>query len=127
MAYWNGLGGHITVGIVTLSVTKHTVRKTARLAETTNSGNTATSFGKVIPHYEWEVEGVWDDAVLPDTDGGLDEGASVTITFADGSSGQTCTLTGTSVETLEEVEDVREDVIRWVARGKGGTLTRQTG
>lgn len=129
MSYWNGLGGTIVAdpsGVpLTINVTKHTVRKTARLAETTHSGNTATSFAKVIPHYEWEAEGVFDDTNLVDTDLSLIEGAVVTLKFNDGSSTKFVTLTSTSVETVEEVEDVREDVIRWVVRGKGGTITRQ--
>lgn len=126
MSYWNGLGGSLLIGgSVTLAVTKHTVRKTSRLAETTNSANTATSFQNVIPHYEWEAEMVFDDTVLVDTDGGLSEGAVVTVKFNDGSSTKFATLTGTTVESVEEIEDVREDVIRVMVRGKGGTLTRQ--
>lgn len=125
MAYWNGLGGSILRGAFEIEVTKHVVRKTARLAETTHSGNTATSFQEVIPHYEWEAEGVFDDTALIDTDGGLIEGDVVTITFTDGGSGKTVVLTNTTVESIEEVEDVVNDVIRWTARGKGGTITRQ--
>lgn len=125
MAYWNGLGGSILRGASSIAVTKHVVRKTSRLAETTNSGNTATSFQEVIPHYEWEAEGVWDDTVLIDTDQGLVEGDVVTITFNDGGSTKTVVLTNTTVESIEEVEDVVNDVIRWTARGKGGTITRQ--
>lgn len=126
MALWSGLGGEIVVSAVTLHCSKHTVRKTARLAESTHSGNTATNFEKVIPHYEWTVEVPWDDTNLPDTDAGLAEGAKVTIVFHDGASGKTLTLTDTSVETVEEVNDNNQDIIRSVITGKGGTLTRQT-
>lgn len=125
MAFWNGLGGKITVGAVDLNVHSHTVRKTARLAETTHSGNTATAFAKIVPHYEWTVKVPWDDTNLPDTDAGLTEGSLVTIIFLDGGSGKTCTLTNTSVESIEEEQDVQNNIIIAVISGKGGTLTRQ--
>jgi len=125
MSFWSGNGGQIVVGAVTLNVTKHTVRKTARLAEATHSGVAATNFEKVVPHYEWSAEIPWDDTNLPDTDAGLAEGAKVTIVFHDGDSGKTLTLTNTSVETLEQVDDNEKDIIRAVATGKGGTLTRE--
>jgi hypothetical protein len=126
MALHSGNGGEIVVGAVTLHVTKWTVRKTARLAEATHSGKTATNFEKVVPHYEWTAEIPWDDTNLPDTDAGLVEGAKLTITFHDGASGKTLVLTDTSVETLEQVDDNENDIIRAVASGKGGTLTRET-
>lgn len=129
MAFWNGLGGTIvrdpSGSAQSINVTKHVIRKTSRLAETTHSGNTATSFQEVIPHYEWEAEGVWDDANLVDTDLGMEEGDVETLKFNDGSSTKFVTLTGTTIESIEEVEDVVNDVIRWTMRGKGGTITRQ--
>lgn len=129
MAFWNGLGGTIVrdpaSAAQVINVTKHTIRKTARLAETTHSGNTATSFQEVIPHYEWEAEGVFDDTNLIDTDLGMEEGDVETLKFNDGGSSKFVTLTGTTIESIEEVQDVREDVIRWSIRGRGGTITRQ--
>lgn len=128
MAFWSGNGGEILVGTgspVTLNVAKHTVRKTSRLAENTHSGTPATNFEHVVPHYEWTVEVPWDDSNLPDTDVGLIEGAKVIIRFNDGASGKYLTLTDTSVETIEEVDDNANDIIRSVISGKGGTLTRQ--
>lgn len=129
MAFWNGLGGSLTVdpagAAFVLVVHKHTVRKTARLVENTHSGVTATNFEKVVPHYEWTAEIPWDDTKLPDTDGTLNEGAKVTLKFTDGGSTKFLTLTDTSVETLEEVVDVANNIITVVLSGKGGTLTRQ--
>lgn len=129
MSFWNGLSGNVvrdpSGSAQVINVTKHTIRKTARLAETTHSGNTATSFQSVIPHYEWEFEAIFDDANLVDTDLGLNEGDVETLKFIDGGSGKFVTLTGTTCESIEEIEDVREDVIRYMVRGKGGTLTRQ--
>lgn len=129
MAYWSGLSGTLVrdpaSAAQVINVTKHVIRKTSRLAETTHSGNTATSFQEVIPHYEWEAEGIWDDANLIDTDLGCEEGDVETIKFIDGGSGKFVTLTGTTIESIEEVEDVVNDVIRWTMRGKGGTITRQ--
>jgi hypothetical protein len=126
MSFWTGNGGEIVVGAVTLHVTKWTVRKTARLAEATHSGTTATNFEKVVPHFEWTAEVPWDDTNMPDVDAGLAEGAKVTIVFHDGASGKTFTLTNTSVETLEQVNDNENDIIRVTVSGKGGTLTRET-
>lgn len=126
MSFWSGSGGEIIVGGVTLHCTKHTVRKTSRLAENSHSGVAATNFEHVIPHYEWTVEVPWDDTNLPDTDAGLAEGAKVTIRFNDGASSKFKTLTNTSVEVVEEVDDNQGDIIRSVISGKGGTLTRQT-
>lgn len=126
MSYWSGLGGGITVNAGSeLPIHSHTVRKTSRLVENSHSGVTATNFEHIIPHYEWTIRIPWDDTRLPDTDEGLNEGAKVTIKFDDGGSGKFCTLTNTSVETLEEEEDVMNNIIMAVVSGKGGTLTRQ--
>jgi hypothetical protein len=126
MSVWNGLGGGITVGAgVELPVSKHTVRKISTLADVSHSGSSARMFHSVIPHYEWEIELPFDDTRMVDVDEGLVEGASVTLRFDDGSSGKFLILTGTSVESIEEVEDVLNDVIRVAVRGKGGVLTRQ--
>ena len=129
MSFWSGNSGEIIVdpsgAAITLNCTKHTVRKTARLAEATHSGVAATNFEKVVPHYEWSVEVPWDDNNLPDTDATLIEGAKVTIKFVDGASGKFLILTNTSVETLEQVDDNEKDIIRAIITGKGGTLTRE--
>lgn len=127
MAFWNGLGGGIVINAGTeLPVTRHVINKTARLTETTHSGNTATSYQNVVPDFSWEVEGIWDDTRLPDTDEALVDGTVLTtLKFEDGGSGKFVTLTGTTVESLVETEDVVNDVIRWRATGKGGTITRQ--
>jgi hypothetical protein len=130
MALWSGNSGEIVVdpagAALTLNVTKWTVRKTARLAEATHSGKAATNFEKVVPHYEWTAEVPWDDENLPDTDGTLIEGAKVTIRFVLGASTKLIVLTDTSVETLEQVDDNENDIIRAVVSGKGGSLTRET-
>lgn len=126
MAFWSGNGGTVTVdGDASLAVSKSEIRKTARLAEVTNSGTAATLFRSVVPHYEWTIEVVWDDASLPDTDVGLEEGAIVAITFKDGASAKTCALANTTVESLVQVIDDVNDVVRAVITGRGGTLTRE--
>lgn len=127
MSFWNGLGGGVVInGGAELPVTRHVVNKTARLTETTYSANTATSYQSVVPDFSWEIEGIWDDTVLPDTDANLTDGTVLTtLVFQDGTSTKSVTLSGTTVESLVETEDVVNDVIRWRATGKGGTITRQ--
>lgn len=125
MSYWTGVGGGIVVNSGTeLPINQWTLRKNARLTENTTSGNTATNYAKVVPDYSWEVMGPWDDTRLPDTDEGMNEGDVVTVKFEKGTSGKFATLTNTTVETVEETEDVANDIIRYRASGKGGTLTR---
>lgn len=124
MSYWSGNGGEITVGAITLPIKKWTLRKKAKLVENTTSSHAASNYEKVIPDYEWTIEFPWDDTKLPDTDVGLNEGDKGTITFNYGASTKFAVLTGTSVETLEEVNDNSDDIIRCTASGKGGTLTR---
>jgi hypothetical protein len=129
MSFWAGPGGSVVVspgvGAKTLQLHKHTVRKTAKLAENNHSGVTASNFEFVLAHYEWTIEIPWDDENLPDTDVGLEEGAKVAIQFMDASSGKFATLTDTSVESLEETYVTDEGVLVAVISGKGGTLTRQ--
>lgn len=125
MAFWSGNGGSIKVGSTTHNfVGKWTLRKNSRLTENTHSGTPATNYLAVVPDHSWTVEIPWDDTVLPDTDMGLSEGGQVTLTFNYGASGKFAVLTNTTVETIEEVDDNAQDIIRVVLSGKGGTLTR---
>ena len=124
MSQWSGNGGDVVVGVVTLNIGKWTLRKGARLAENTHSAKSATNFETVVPDYSGSIEIPWDDTNLPDTDVGLEEGAKVTIVLHYGLSGKFQTLTDTSIETCEDVDDNANDIIRTVVTFKGGTLTR---
>ena len=43
----------------------------------------------------------------------------------DGLSGKFCGLTGTSVEKIDQVVDVSQNIIMYEVSGKGGVLTRE--
>lgn len=125
MSVWNGLGGGIIVNSGTeLPVQGWTLRKNARLTENSHSGVSATNYELVIKDHSWTADIPWDDTRLPDTDEGLNEGDKVTIRFDKGTSTKFATLTSSSVETLEEVNDVANNILMVRVSGKGGVLTR---
>lgn len=117
-------GSKLTIGVVDLACRMTRMRKGSRLAETTDSGTSSSRYLQVVKDHSWSASVVWDKDNLPDTDFGLIEGAVVTLIFAMGDSTKTETLTGTTVETLEDVMDSAGDVIRTEISGKGGVLTR---
>lgn len=124
MSFHSGNGGEIVVGAVTLHVNKHTLRKASRNVDNTHSGVTAANYEHVVGDHAATVEIPWDDSNIPDTDAGLAEGTKVTIIFHLGASGKTETLTNTLVESVEDVTDNGQDIIRTIVTTKGGTLTR---
>lgn len=124
MAFLSGNGGEVLVGVVTLNITKWTLRKSSRNVDNTHSGVTAANYEHVVPDHSATIEIPWDDTNIPDTDAGLNEGSKVTITFNLGSGSKTEVLTNTLVESVEDVCDNSGDIIRSVATVKGGTLTR---
>jgi hypothetical protein len=124
MPNWSGNGSSMQVGANTLQARLTRVRKGARLAENTHSGTSSSNYDKVVPDHAWSGSIPWDDTNLPDTDVGLVEGAKVTVTFPMGASGKSETLTGTTVEYLEDVMDNAGDIIRTDVAGRGGVLTR---
>lgn len=117
-------GSKLTVGAVDLQCRLTRVRKGSRLAETTHSGVSSTTYQQVVKDHSWSASVNWDDTNLPDTDVGLTEGSVVTITFTMGDSSKTEILTNTTVEMLEDVMDSAGDIIRTEISGKGGVLTR---
>lgn len=125
MSFYSGNGGGILIGTSTtpFQIGKWTVRRNARLVENTHSGVSSSNYELVVPDHSFSVEIPWNDADLPDTDAGLVPGAKITITFQFGTSSKTCQLTSTSVETLEEVDDNANDIVRAVCSGKGGAFT----
>lgn len=125
MAFRSGNGSTLTKDGTVLHLSRAVLRKNARLVENTHSGVSSTNYDKVVPDHSWTVDVPWDDTNLPDTDVGLVEGDKVTIVFAKGASGKTATLTGTTVETLEDVMDNSGDIIRTTISGRGGALTRE--
>src|SRR5690606_13166875 len=102
MAFHSALGSSIGIGATVLHARLTRVRKGARLAENTHSGVSATNYEPVVPDHSWSGSIPWDDSNLPDTDFGLTEGAKVTIIFTLGASGKSETLTGTTVESVED-------------------------
>jgi hypothetical protein len=124
MAHHSANGSKITVGAVDLHCRMTRVRKGARLTETTHSGTSSSVYQKVVKDHSWSLSVPWDDTNLPDTDVGLNEGDVVTITFTMGGSGKTEVLTGTTVESLEDIMDSAGDIIRTEVSGKGGVITR---
>lgn len=124
MANWSGNGSSLVIAAAALATTLTRLRKMARLAETTNSGTSSSQYQAVVSDHSWSASCVWDDTNLPDTDFGLIEGAVVTLKFNMGASGKFETLTNTTVESLEDIMDARNDVIRTDISGKGGVLTR---
>ena len=125
MSFWSSLGGSMITNAMTLKVHKTQISKTMRLAENSHSGVSATNFEAVIPHYEWSASIPFDDTVLIDTDAGMIEGAKIDFSFMDGLSGKFCGLTGTSVEKIDQVVDVSQNIIMYEVSGKGGVLTRE--
>lgn len=125
MAFWSGNGSKLMIGLTTLHCKNVRLRKMARLVENTHSGVSSSNYQSVVPDHSWSCEIPWDDTNLPDTDFGLTEGAVVTLVFNMGTSGKTATLTGTTVESLENVMDNSGDIVRTNITGKGGALTRE--
>lgn len=123
MAFFSGNGGSITAPGGILNVGKWTLRKSARLAENTHSGTTATNYETVVPDNSGTVEIPWDSINIPDTGAGLAPGAKINITFSLGRSGKTETLTSTTVEFAEDVNDNAQDIVRTQVSFKGGVLT----
>lgn len=124
MANWSANGSNLVTGAATLACTMTRMSKMSRLAETTDSGTSSSRYQEVVKDHSWSASVVWDDTNLPDTDFGLTEGATVTLRFNMGGSGKFETLTGTTVERLEDIMDSKGDVIRTEISGKGGVLTR---
>lgn len=124
MANWSANGSSLGIGVTTLACKMTRMRKASRLAEATDSGTSSSRYIQVVKDHSWSASVVWDDTNLPDTDFGLVEGAVVTLIFTMGGSGKTETLTGTTVESLEDIMDSAGDVIRTEISGKGGVLTR---
>lgn len=127
MAFIPGSGGGITIGGGTeLNIGRWTLNANARLVENTHSGVSGTNFEAVVQDNSSTVEIPVDDTRLPDTDEGLVAGSKVTIVFQMGSSGKTATLTNTTVETREWVNDPANDIVRCRVTTKGGTYTAPT-
>lgn len=124
MAFFSANGSTLVIAAATLNVTMSRLRKGARLTETTHSGTSSTVYQQVVKDHSWSCSVPWDAAQLPDTDFGLIEGAVVTLKFNMGTSGKFETLTGTTVETVEDIMDDKGDIIRTEISGKGGVLTR---
>jgi hypothetical protein len=123
MAFISGNGGSISVGGTTLNIAKWTLRKGARLTENTHSGTPSTNFENVVGDNSGTIEIPWDSANIPDSLG-LVSGAKGTIIFNLGTSGKFHTLTNTTIEVGEDVDDNAQDIIRTTVSFKGGVLTR---
>lgn len=117
-------GSDLQISSTTLACKMTRMRKASRLAEATDSGTSSSKYVPVVSDHSWSASVVWDDTNMPDTDFGLTEGAVVTLRFNMGDSGKFETLTGTTVESVEDIMDNTGDVIRTEISGKGGVLTR---
>lgn len=124
MAQQSANGSALMIGAATLHCTMTRLPKGARLAETTDSGTSSSRYKMVVKDHRWAASVCWDDTNIPDTDFGLVEGAEVTLIFMMGTTGKTNILTGTTVETCEDIMNSSGDVIRTELSGKGGVLTR---
>lgn len=123
----SGNGGYIEVipeGAATqtrIDVGKWTIRRTARLAENTHSGVSSTNFERVVYHYETTIEIPIDVDDPPENY--MTEGDKVTLFLQRGESALFHTITNTSVETMEEVDDNSQDILRMAVSTKGGSLS----
>lgn len=124
MAFATANGSSVVIGAATLNCTMTRIRKAARLTETTHSGTSSTIYQQVVKDHSWSLSCPWDSSNIPDTDFTLTEGSVVTLKFNLGGTAKFETLTGTTVETLEDIMDSKGDIIRTEASGKGGVLTR---
>lgn len=122
--FWSGNGSSLQIGGTSLNCTLTRLRKMSRLAETTNSGTSSSQYQNVVKDHSWSASIPWDSTNIPDTTFGLTEGAVVTLQFNMGGSTKFETLTGTTVESLEDIMDSKGDIIRTEVSGKGGVLTR---
>lgn len=126
----SGNGGYITASPTSegglshtrLDIGKWTLRITTRLAENTHSGVSSTNFESVVRHNEWSLEVPLDIENFPENIG-FDQADKVDIVFNIGESGNFYTLTGSSVETLEYVDDQSQDIVRIMISGKGGSIS----
>lgn len=124
MAFISGSGGGITIsGGAEKNIGRWTVNANGRLVENTHSGVTGTNFELVIQDNSSTIEIPVDDTDLPDTDMGLTAGTKVTIVFNMGAGGKFATLTNTTVEGREWVNDPANDIVRCRVTTKGGTYT----
>lgn len=123
MSFYSGNGGYITVQGTRLNIGKWTLRKGSRLVENTHSGVSSTNFNPVVPDNSGTIEIPWDSSNIPDTIAGLVPGTQVTLQLYLGTSGLFHTLTNTSIEFAEDVDDNAQDIIRTQVSFKGGSLT----
>ncbi len=122
--FWSGNGGSVVINGTTLNVGKWTVRKTMRLVENTHSGVANTNFEGVVPHFEGSFEIPWDSSNIPDTTLGLTGATKLTtLTLNYGRSTKFQTFANCSVESLEEVNDNANDIVRAVCSWKGGSIS----
>lgn len=123
MASASALGSALLIGATRLEARLTRVRKGSRLTENTHSGVLATNYDPVVPDNAWSGSVPWDDTNIPDTDFGLVAGAKVTLKFLLGAGGKFEILTGTTVETVEDIMDNAGDIIRTEISGRGGVVT----
>lgn len=128
MVFHKGNGGTVSLaGATTLSVTKWTMTKKARLAETTNSGSSANAtWLACVAEADFTADFVFDSTVLVDTDLTADIGVSVAVVLTMGDSGKTYSFTGV-IEAITINNDQLSDVVRGTITGKSsGAVTDPT-
>lgn len=124
MSFHTANGSALKIGAAVLNCRMTRIKKGARLSENTHSGTSSSNFETVVKDHAWSASVPWDDTNIPDTTFGLVEGSKVTLIFTMGDTAKTETLTGTSVESVEDIFDNQGDIIRTEVSGKGGVLTR---
>jgi hypothetical protein len=120
MAFHRGNGGEVFVGAApgtSLPVGKWTLRKSAALANVTNS----TTGGRKRRHAtvkddEVTLECPWDDAVNPQANT-FAEGDIIRVVLEIGNSPKKWTCAEVIIESVEYVDDQDEDVVRTVIKG----------
>lgn len=119
MATWRGHGGQVTVmnTNVELGVSKWTLRKSAVLANKTNSKSAGhKQRQKTVRDSTFTIEMPWDDETDPE-DIGFFEGETIKVVLMKGESGWGHSSDDCIIESVEITDDEDEDIVRLVVTG----------
>lgn len=125
MAFFSGNGGGVTVnGGVEKNVGRWEIDHRVRLAENTHSGtNGASNYESVVQDNSGSVDIPVDDTDLPEVDMLIIAGNKIALVGQLGTSGKTCVLTNTTVESVVYINDPSGDIVRARVSFKGGAFT----
>lgn len=117
------IGGHTYIGASPVFITNRTHNKGVRLAEVTTTGTPGTAYQGVRQDPNWFCELPLDDAAAPEVIGWQGGNVIPVIYFKKGSSSLCDKLENTTIESVDEILNAQNDVIRIRVSGRGGFFT----